>query len=64
MGRIRTKLIKRVGSDLVRAHADRFTEDFAKNKPVVREKADVPSKKMRNVIAGYVTKLMKNREEL
>ena len=59
MGRIKTKLIKRVTNELISGHPDKFTKDFGENKTKVDELADVPSKKMRNVIAGYVTRLIK-----
>ena len=62
MGRIKTMLIKRVTNDMFSEHADRFTTDFEKNKSVVEEVADVPSKKIRNIIAGYATRLKKKQE--
>ena len=62
MGRIKTKLIKRVTLDLVKAHTDSFTTDFEKNKVLVSQFTNLEYKKLRNVIAGYVTRLMKNKE--
>lgn len=40
-------------------HPERFEPDFDKNKAVVSEFADVPSKKLRNIIAGYASRLKK-----
>lgn len=63
MGRIKTKLIKRVTLKLVKEHRDQFKEDFETNKELVEKFAEIPSKKLRNIIAGYVTRLMKEKPE-
>lgn len=63
MGRIKTKLIKRVGHQLVKAHPDKFTKDFDHNKSIIAKYADIKTKKLRNVIAGYVGHLSKQGEE-
>lgn len=62
MGRIKTMLIKRVSNKLVNLHGDQFSENFDENKEIVQRYAEIPSKKLRNVIAGYVTRLTKARE--
>mgnify|MGYP001563018471 CR=1 FL=1 len=59
MGRIKTTLVKRTGARLFRENPDDFKPDFEHNKKAVSEAALVHSKKLRNVIAGYVTKLSK-----
>ena len=59
MGRIRTKLIKNVSDQIFEAHGHEFTKDFEKNKQLVDKFADVPSTKMRNVIAGSITRRVK-----
>ena len=59
MGRIKTMLVKRVTNDLVDAHRSSFKKDFDENKKIVSSFADIPSKKLRNMIAGYVTRQMK-----
>ncbi len=64
MGRIKTKLMKRHTFDLLEKHADKLTEEFAQNKELVMKYTDVKCKKLRNVIAGFVTKQMKIREVL
>ena len=64
MGRIKTALIKRVTHDLLRAHRKELKKDFDENKVLVEQFLDVRSKKMRNVIAGYVTRLMKRSQEI
>ena len=56
MGRIKTKLIKRISIDLVKTHTSDMKEDFDNNKQFVERHTTGTSKKMRNVIAGYVTR--------
>ena len=63
MGRIKTALIKRVTKKLVRLHGDKLNEDFEHNKTIVDEVAIIHSKKLRNVVAGYATRLMKNKDD-
>ncbi|OVE74690.1 30S ribosomal protein S17e [archaeon D22] len=64
MGRIKTALIKRVTNDLVETHRDEFSSNYEENKELVTKFADVPSKKLKNIIAGYVTRLVKNTKTL
>ncbi len=59
MGRIKTKLIKRLTLELLEKHRDKLTTDFEANKKLVAELMAGTSKKLRNVIAGYVTRLKK-----
>ncbi len=58
MGRIKTKQIKRITIQLMELYRDKFKTNFQDNKKIVSEFTEIPSKKMRNVIAGYVTRLM------
>ncbi len=59
MGRIKTMLIKRTTEETMAKYADEFTGDFEQNKKVLDSKVRISSKKMRNVIAGYATRLKK-----
>jgi small subunit ribosomal protein S17e len=59
MGRIKTQLIKRTTEDIVNKDSEDFTTDFNENKKILDSKLNISSKKMRNVIAGYVTRLKK-----
>jgi small subunit ribosomal protein S17e len=59
MGRIKTKLIKRAAHRLFVLHKKDFKEDFEYNKGKVTELADLNSYKLRNTIAGLLTKLVK-----
>ena len=59
MGRIKTKLLKRITQQLISRNKDAFTDDFARNKEILKNYLDVNSQKIANVIAGYLTKLVK-----
>lgn len=56
-------MVKIIGEKLYREHKDEFTTDFEKNKEIVKKYVDIPSKKLRNVVAGYVTRLKKRELE-
>jgi small subunit ribosomal protein S17e len=49
--------VKRVSRELVRRFPDRCKGDFDADKEVVNELVNSQSKRMRNRIAGYVTRL-------
>merc|ERR1712032_525035 len=59
MGRVRTKTVKKASRVIIEKYYTRLTLDFHTNKRVVEEIAVVPSKRLRNKIAGFVTHLMK-----
>jgi small subunit ribosomal protein S17e len=59
MGRIKTKLIKRLTLELLEKHRDKLSTEFEDNKKLVAALMEGTSKKLRNVIAGYVTRLKK-----
>jgi len=54
MGRIKNALIKRTAKNLLKEE-NKFTEEFNKNKRLLGK--NLPSKSMRNKIAGYITRL-------
>ncbi|QOJ78287.1 30S ribosomal protein S17e [Infirmifilum lucidum] len=62
MGNVRTKLVKRTAKMLIEKFGDSFTTDFEYNKQKVAELIDVPSKKLRNLIAGYATRQVKRKK--
>ena len=59
MGRIRTKTVKRASKVLIEKYYSKLTADFHFNKKVLSDVAVLPSKRMRNKIAGFATHLMK-----
>lgn len=59
MGRVKTISVKTLGDELIQNHGSKFTEDFSKNKEILESIKDVKSKKIKNVLVGYITKEMK-----
>ncbi|MEM5820940.1 MAG: 30S ribosomal protein S17e [Candidatus Aenigmatarchaeota archaeon] len=58
MGRVRTRDIKNLALKILEAHRDKFTADFEKNKQIINQLYYFYSKKIRNKIVGYITKLI------
>ncbi|TDH73875.1 hypothetical protein CCR75_007605 [Bremia lactucae] len=56
---VRTKTVKGSAVKIIEKYYSRLTLDFDTNKRVCDEVAIIPSKRMRNKIAGYITHLMK-----
>lgn len=63
MGRIKSRFVKASGEKIYRKGRSEFTEDFTKNKEIVVKYADIPSKKLKNTIVGYITRLAKRDQE-
>mmetsp|Transcript_120901 Transcript_120901/g.386195 ORF Transcript_120901/g.386195 Transcript_120901/m.386195 type:complete len:129 (+) Transcript_120901:75-461(+) len=59
MGRIRTKTVKKAARLIVEKYYSKMTLDFQINKKISDEVASIPSKRLRNKIAGFATHLMK-----
>ncbi len=62
MGRIKTTLVKRTTEDLLEKHNSEFSADFNANKTKVSMFINAPSKKIRNIIAGYITRKKRRQE--
>ena len=56
MGNISPSFIKIRALRLIERYPDQFTTDFDENKGLVERFTDVENKKMRNWIAGYITR--------
>lgn len=61
MGRIKIHEIKKASFDLLDSYPGRFTEDFESNKKALSELSIAPSKRVKNKIAGYITRSYKIR---
>ena len=60
MGNIRTSFVKRTSRELIETYEGTFTTDFDENKKLVEQFTTVSTKHLRNKIAGYVTRLVRN----
>lgn len=54
MGRVRTKTVKKASKVIIEKYYTRLTLDFHTNKRIVEEVAIIPTKPLRNKIAGTV----------
>lgn len=57
LGSVRTELIKRTARELVRRFPDRFSNNFEENKRMVSVLTQGATTKVRNEIAGYITRI-------
>ncbi|WP_338600056.1 30S ribosomal protein S17e [Sulfolobus tengchongensis] len=65
MGNIYTKDIKRIVREIYEKYKDEIKDDYSANKQIIVKYVDVKSKKVRNRLAGYLTryyKVMKEKE--
>lgn len=54
MGRVRTKTVKKASKVIIEKYYTRLTLDFHTNKRIVEEVAIIPTKPLRNKIAGTI----------
>lgn len=59
MGKIKSKLVKRTAHTLIKKGI-KFNEDFDTNKKILGR--TMPSKKLRNQIAGYLAKIKRQEK--
>lgn len=62
MGRIKTQQAKRVSIELYKKNKDQFTKTFEENKALVKEMAEISSKKITNVVSGYITRMVRTNK--
>ncbi len=62
MGRIKSTLIKRTSRQLIENSDESFGKTFEENKKALG--AILPSKKVRNKIAGYIARIKRNRKAI
>lgn len=61
MGSIRPGYIKNAARILMQYYEDEFTTDFETNKRLVEQYTDVKTKTVRNRIAGYMVRLVRQK---
>jgi len=64
MGRVRPTYIKRAARELIKRYPNKFSTDFKQNCLALDELANIKSKSLRNRIAGYISNLLKQKEEV
>ena len=57
LGKVRTEQVKRIARELLDEYPAKFTTDFENNKKLVDALTNISSKKLRNRVAGYTTRL-------
>ncbi|MCS7096024.1 MAG: 30S ribosomal protein S17e [Candidatus Bathyarchaeota archaeon] len=57
MGNVRTDHIKRVARELIRRYPNKFSGNFDENKRLVSQLVQGATLKVRNQIAGYITRI-------
>lgn len=57
MGKVRIAAVKKVARELVARYPDKFTTDYESNKKVLADLVDAKTKRLRNRVVGYVTRL-------
>jgi small subunit ribosomal protein S17e len=62
MGQIKNLAIKNMARDLIEKYPDKFTTDYEKNKGEMDKLVTVESKKIRNMIAGYIVHLVRIKD--
>ena len=58
MGKVRPEKVKKMARDLTKRYPGKFTTDFETNKKALNSIAKIYSSKLRNLIAGYITRLV------
>jgi small subunit ribosomal protein S17e len=53
---IKPTYIKALGMELLAGYGNRFSNNFDENKQIVTEVTSVESKRVRNRVAGYITR--------
>ncbi|RLI70713.1 30S ribosomal protein S17e [Archaeoglobales archaeon] len=56
MGTVKPAYIKIIAMDLLKKYGEEFTNDFDENKKLVSQYTNITSKRVRNRVAGYITR--------
>jgi len=58
LGKVRPEKVKKIAKELVKRYPNQFTTDFENNKKLLASMVTIYSAKLRNLIAGYITRLV------
>jgi small subunit ribosomal protein S17e len=61
MGRVKSALIKRTTRKLIELSPETYTSKFEDNKRMLA--GTMPSKRIRNIVAGYLTRIKKSQSK-
>jgi small subunit ribosomal protein S17e len=59
---IKPSYIKNLGTELLKKQREYFSKDFEANKQQLGISADIGSKRVRNRVAGYITRKMNAKQ--
>jgi len=55
---VRPERVKKIAKELLKRYPDKFTTDFESNKKLLGSVSKISSVRLRNRIAGYITRLV------
>lgn len=58
MGKVRPENVKKAARELLEEYPDKFTTDFQTNKKALESLTKIPSPRLKNRVAGYITRLL------
>lgn len=59
MGSIKNTAIKSLADELIKDHSGKFSDNFDHNKNALNNIVKIKSSKVRNILAGYISKEMR-----
>ena len=59
---IKPSYIKTIGNELLKKQRENFSKNFEENKQQLGSSAKIPSKRVRNRIAGYITRKVNTKK--
>lgn len=63
MGKVRIGKVKGISNELALKYGNVFTTSFDENKKLVQQYTDIGSKRLKNRVAGYITRLKVNEKK-
>jgi len=63
VGSVRSKQIKNISRKLIEMYPNLFTNNFELNKHILDDRIETYNNMMRNKIAGYIVRLINNRDK-